>query len=284
MDPHESQNTEVGTSAINMERFRNQVAIVTGGANGIGYSIVSELLREGASVVFSDKSDKGHELVSNWTAEGYEVHFCKGDMKNGSFCEQIVEEASQKFDRIDFLVNNAFSFVGEGLSARAEDWDQSYSVGPIAYARMAQAVAPYMQKQGKGAIVNIASISAHIAQIDRWTYNSAKSAVLGLTRCMALDMGPSVRVNSVSPAWVWTQEVDKAANLDGGGRDKWEPVWGDFHMLERCAEPIEVARPILFLLSEDASFITGTDLAIDGGYMSMGPEGLGKLTVNVGTR
>ena len=97
-----------------------------------------------------------------------------------------------------------------------------------------------------------------------------------LTKCMALDLAPyGIRVNSVSPGWIWTREVDKAA---GGDRSKWEPVWGQFHMLERCGEPVECAGPILFLLSDDASFITATDLPIDGGYQGMGSEGLGRAS------
>jgi NAD(P)-dependent dehydrogenase (short-subunit alcohol dehydrogenase family) len=90
-------------------------------------------------------------------------------------------------------------------------------------------------------------------------------------------------VNSIDPGWIWTNETDKAANLDGGGREKWDPIWGRFHMLRRMGLAIEVARPVLFLLSDDASFITGTNLAVDGGYISMGPEGLGDNTVNAGS-
>jgi len=91
-------------------------------------------------------------------------------------------------------------------------------------------------------------------------------------------------VNSISPGWIWTPEVNKAAEMDGGGREKWEPVWGEYHMLRRCGEPREVAAAALFLLSDDASFITGADLAVDGGYMGLGPEGLGKTSVMAGTK
>ena len=149
------------------------------------------------------------------------------------------------------------------------------SVGPVAYARMIQLVAAdIVGRGGSGAIVNVSSISAHIAQPNRWTYNSAKGAVDQLTKCAALDLGRKrIRVNSVSPGWTWTREVEKAA---GGDRAKWEPVWGEYAMLGRLCEPSEVARPVLFLLSDDASFITGTDLAVDGGYCALGPEGLGK--------
>jgi NAD(P)-dependent dehydrogenase (short-subunit alcohol dehydrogenase family) len=158
-------------------------------------------------------------------------------------------------------------------------------VGPIAYSLLATSAVEPMKAQGGGAIVNMSSISAFIAQPNRWTYNAAKGAVLNLTRCMAFDLAKyGIRVNSVSPGWIWTREVYKAADRDGGGREKWDPIWGEYHMLGRCGEPIECAGPVLFLLSDDASFITSSDLAIDGGYNGMGPEGLGKTTVLAGSK
>ena len=142
-------------------------------------------------------------------------------------------------------------------------------VGPVGYAVMTQLVMPSMKEQGAGSIVNMSSISAFIAQPDRWTYNAAKGAVYTMTKCMALDLSEyNIRVNSVSPAWIWTREVFKAADLDGGGREKWDPIWGKFHMLRRCGEPVECAGPTLFLLSDDASFITGESIVIDGGQLA----------------
>jgi NAD(P)-dependent dehydrogenase (short-subunit alcohol dehydrogenase family) len=88
-------------------------------------------------------------------------------------------------------------------------------------------------------------------------------------------------MNSVSPGWIWTREVDKAAE---NNREKYDPVWGQFHMLGRMGHPIEIAAPVLFLLSDDASFITGTDLPVDGGYNGLGPEGLGENTRIAGSR
>jgi NAD(P)-dependent dehydrogenase (short-subunit alcohol dehydrogenase family) len=185
---------------------------------------------------------------------------------------------------VNYLVNNAFSFVAKGEDAAVEDYLRSFSVGPIAYARMVQHCIAPMKEAGGGAVVNMSSISAHIAQVNRWTYNMAKGAVNQLTKCQALDLAKyNIRVNGVDPAWIWTREVEKAAQLDGGGREKWEPVWGSYHMLRRTGEPVECAGPVLFLLSEDASFMTGTHVAVDAGYLAMGPEGIGETTVNAGS-
>ena len=160
-----------------------------------------------------------------------------------------------KWGKINILVNNAFSFIAKGMDATREDWNRMMNVGPIGYATMIQSVFESMKEQGGGAIVNMSSISAHIAQPNRWTYNSAKGAVNQLTRCAALDLAPyNIRVNTLSPGWIWTREVDKAANYD---RDKFGPIWGKYHMLRRLGEVQEVASATAFLCSDEASFITG---------------------------
>lgn len=266
-------------------RFKDKVAIITGGASGLGRAITEEFCKEGGKVLFTDLNDIGKGIRENDAINGYDTTFLKGDMGDGEFCKASIVETIKKYGRIDYLVNNAFSFAAAGVKARTEDWMRSFTVGPLAYARMVQEAWPYLKKTGGGAIVNISSISAHIAQNDRWTYNASKGAVNQLTKCQALDLAPDhIRVNSVDPGWIWTHETDKAADLDGGGRKKWDPIWGRFHMLRRMGQAIEVARPVLFLLSDDASFITGTNLAVDGGYLSMGPEGLGENTVNAGSQ
>ena len=266
------------------DRFKDKVAIVTGGASGIGRAIVEELCKEGARVAFSGISDIGVTTCQELEDQGFEVLFCRGDMADEPFCSELVARTVEKFGRIDHLVNNAFSFTAKGMDATREDWERIFFVGPVGYATMTQQVAPHMIRAGGGAIVNMSSVSAYVAQPNRWTYNAAKGAVSQLTRCMAYDLARyNIRVNSVSPGWIWTREVLKAADLDGGGREKWDPIWGEYHMLGRCGEPIECAGPTLFLLSDDASFITSTDIAVDGGYGGMGPEGLGKTTVLAGS-
>ncbi len=262
-------------------RFQGKVALVTGGTNGIGYAIALELLREGAQVVVSGLPADGAEGERAFAAAGFTPFLVAGDLASEAFCDELVAAVLARHGRLDYLVNNAFSFIAKGLDATREDFLRSLSVGPIAFARLMQLVAEPMKRVGGGAIVNVSSISAKIAQPNRWTYNAAKGAVTQLTRCAALDLAPhKIRVNSVSPGWIWTREVDKAA---GGDRATYDPIWGQFHMLRRMGLPIEIAGPVLFLLSDDAAFITGSDLPVDGGYNGLGPEGLGQNTKIAGS-
>jgi NAD(P)-dependent dehydrogenase (short-subunit alcohol dehydrogenase family) len=267
------------------DRFKGKVAIVTGGASGIGRAIVEEYCREGGAVCLTGISDAGVATEKELRAAGRQALFLRGDMEDPAFCRSIAPACVKRFGTVHHLVNNAFSFIAKGADATVEEWDRMMRVGPVAYSLMAASVLETMKGNGGGAIVNMSSISAFVAQTNRWTYNAAKGAVLNLTRCMAYDFARhGIRVNSVSPGWIWTREVYKAAAVDGGGREKWDPIWGEYHMLGRCGEPIECAGPVLFLLSDDASFITAADLAIDGGYNGMGPEGLGKTTVLAGSK
>jgi NAD(P)-dependent dehydrogenase (short-subunit alcohol dehydrogenase family) len=242
---------------------------------------MERLCQEGVAVTFSGISEGGVATEEECIHRGYAVQFIRGDMAEEAFCQRLADAAVAKWGKINYLVNNAFSFIAKGSDATREEWLRSMSVGPIGYATMAQCVVPAMRRQGGGAIVNLSSISAHIAQPKRWTYNAAKGAVNQLTRCMALDLSvDNIRVNTVSPGWIWTREVDKAA---GNDRAKWGPIWGKFHMLRRLGEVAEVAAPVAFLLSDEASFITATEVMVDGGYHGMGSEGLGEASSFAGS-
>lgn len=262
-------------------RFARKTAIVTGGSSGIGRAVTEELIKEGACVFFSCLEADREEADEVCQLAPDRLKYLMGDMANPEFNRRLVESTVEAFGRLDYLVNNAFSFVAAGKEATLEQWHRSLDVGPIAFGRMGALALPHMETRGGGAIVNISSISAHIAQPQRWTYNASKGAVKQLTRCMAMDFADQgVRVNSVSPGWFWTRENDKAAGFD---REKYEKIWGKFHLLKRMGKTYECAAPVLFLLSDDASFITGTDLHVDGGYNTMGPEGLGSDTVVAGS-
>ena len=224
-------------------------------------------------------------MAGQLSAAGREVEYCHVDVSKKEDCMASVSAVAKKHGgRVNYLVNCAVYFGSKGVAAEKQDWDKSFSVNVQGYANMVQCcIDPMKAVPGSGgkAVVNVASISGHRAQPVRWTYSATKGAVLAMTRCMALDLSDiNIRVNSVSPAWVWSPEVAKAAK---GDRAKWEPIWGLFHMTRRLAETSEIAATICFLLSDDASFITASDLPTDGGYMAMGPEGLGENSSFAGT-
>lgn len=223
-------------------------------------------------------------MASELTAKSLKVTFFEVDVSIKEQCmERVKKVANANGGQIHYLVNGAVYFGSKGLTAEKEDWDKSFTVNVVGYANMVQACYEYMSKvAGDKSIVNIASTAAHRCQPDRWTYAATKGAIVTMTKFMALDLSKDkIRVNSVSPAWVWSPEVSKAA---GGDREKWEPIWGAFHMPRRFCETSEVASVICFLLSDDASYMTSSDLPVEGGYMSMTPEGFGEKSVFAGTK
>ncbi len=262
--------------------WNNRVAIVTGGASGIGRASAEEFAKAGVSVaIFDINENVGRELAGALSAEGLAVAFHRVDVSDAEAVKAGVAEVATAWGQIDFLMNNAVSFVAKGLGATTAEWERSLGVNVRGYANMVAACYPYMKGRGGCAVVNIASISAHIAQPDRWTYNATKGAIVSLTRCQALDLSPDgIRVNCINPGWIWTPEVAKAAN---GDRETWEPIWGRYSMLRRLGEPREIARVVLFLCSDDASFITAAQLNVDGGYGGLGSEGLGDTSTFAGS-
>jgi NAD(P)-dependent dehydrogenase (short-subunit alcohol dehydrogenase family) len=258
-----------------MKGLEGKSAIVTGGSRGIGKATVERLLEEGVSVLFCGRNEESglRTLAGLKEKYGENVYFIACDMEERSTPAMLVKKARDLYGKLDFLVNNAFPFTAKAIDATYEDWQHAFMAGPAAYARMIAEFATD-RRVTEGAIVNVSSISGHIAQPFRWTYNAAKGAVKQLTRCAAMDLAPNIRVNCVSPAWVWTDEVAKAT--PEGTRDNVPQAWDEYHLLQKLQEPSQIAATIAFLLSDDAAVITGHDLFADSGYLTMGPEGLGK--------
>jgi NAD(P)-dependent dehydrogenase (short-subunit alcohol dehydrogenase family) len=239
--------------------LKDKVAIVTGGATLIGARVVRAFQEAGTRVMIADVNATAGQAVARELGEG--VAFHATDLTQDAQIDACVRETLQRFGGIDFLVTVACSYVDDGMASGRADWLESYNVN---------VVGGVMVVRGGGAVVHFGSASAKVAQTGRWLYPATKAAILQLTRSQAMDLAKDhIRVNSVSPGWTWSRVMDE---LTHGHKEKVQQVAGPFHLLGRIGEPEEVARAVLFLCSDDASFITGTDLAVDGGYTVMGPE------------
>jgi len=259
--------------------WTGRVGLVTGAASGIGAATAKELAARGMRVAALDIDPAGlSTTVSEIEAAGGSAVAATVDVSDRAAVREVVSGLG---DRLHAVVNCAANFVARGLTVTTEDWQRVLAVNVQGISNVVQAAHPLLAGTPGAAVVNTASISAHVAQPSRWTYNATKGAIVTLTKCMAMDLAPDgIRVNVVSPGWIWTPEVSRAA---GGDRERWEPVWGRYHLLRRLGEPAEVAKAVAFLCSSDASFITGTELPVDGGYLAMGPEGLGETASFAGS-
>lgn len=251
-----------------MQGLDGKVAIVTGGATMIGACVVRAFHRQGARVVIADIDAQGGQAVADKLGE--RVLFVSTDLADDRQIAACVERTVAAFGGLDFLVHAACVYTDNGLQSTRQDWLHSYNINVVGGVMMLQFARPHMVKRGGGAVVNFGSISAKVAQTGRWLYPVTKAALLQLTRNQALDLAPDrIRVNSISPGWTWSRIMDE---LTHGDKEKTNRVGGPFHMLGRIANPEEVADAVLFLCSDHASFVTGADLAVDGGYSAMGPE------------
>jgi dihydroanticapsin dehydrogenase len=252
-------------------RLRDKVAIVTGGAAGIGQATADLFAQEGAAVTIFDVDEAaGRQSASAIAGNGGQALFVRADISDEASVRDAVAETTSRFGRIDILVNNAAAFVLKGLEATTGDWRRVLEVNVVGTALCSRFAAEEMKKTGKGAIVNLGSISSFVAQPGFVTYSSTKAAILQMTRNMALDLGAhGIRVNCVCPGTILTRASHDHMQQAGMTLGEFLAEEGPKHILGRVGQPREVAYAILFLASDEASFITGTHLMVDGGYTAL---------------
>ena len=249
-------------------RLRDKVAIITGGASGIGRAIAELFAEEGAKVAIADIDvEGGQETVSHIKSSGADAIFHRTDVSRESEVGEMVHQVAQKFGGISILVNDAAAFVfGKVENVTDDDWARVLGVNLIGPSYCVKHALPHLKAAGGGSIVNIASISSFIAQPGFVPYNSSKGALLQLTRCLAMDLAPfNIRVNCVCPGSVQTPASERHRKFIGEDPDIFLKNAGESNFQKRVAQPREIAYGALFLASDESSFVTGAPIIIDGG-------------------
>jgi NAD(P)-dependent dehydrogenase (short-subunit alcohol dehydrogenase family) len=255
-----------------VDRLAGKVAVVTGGAKGIGRGIADVFVEEGASVAIVDWDAEAAARAAEELAVRGRALAVEADVGDEASVERAVEAVVSELGGVDVLVNNAAIFVLRGIEATVEEWQRILAVNVIGPALMAKHCVPHMRRAGGGAIVNIGSVSAFVAQRGFLTYNATKAAIVEMTRCMALDLvEDGIRVNGVCPGAVWSHQVEQMTREQGVTREEAvrDPNLGGMQMLKRIADPREIGYAALFLASEEASFVTGENLMVDGGWTAV---------------
>jgi len=245
-------------------RLAGRVAIVTGAASGIGFAVAERFAAEGARVVAIDRAKERLAEAASQLARSGEVIPVEADVTISAEIERAVQETVSRLGGIDILVNNAGAENPHGgLDLDEQEWDRQISVNLKSVYLMTRAVWPVMMRAGGGAIVNAASVNSTFAAHDVAAYCTAKAAVVMLTKCLALEGGPAgIRVNCVAPGYTKTPNMERfwKTRPEGAEERKVETT-----PLGRGASAAEVAAAYLFLASEEASFVTGATLQVDGG-------------------
>jgi NAD(P)-dependent dehydrogenase (short-subunit alcohol dehydrogenase family) len=251
-----------------MQRLSGQVAIVTGGATGIGGATARKLAQEGAKVLIADiDMEMARANAQRIRNAGGQAEAFHADVGLHQDIEAMVRRAVDTWGRLDILVSNAFPVLapgdGSAVDVTEEHWDRWMAILIKAIFLGAKYAVPEMRKQGKGSIVNISSVHGLLAAERMLVYETGKAAVIGATRQMACDFGPDgIRVNAICPGNIVTERILARVWADNPEGRK---LFQDQAPLRRDGSPDDIANAVVYLCSEEASFITGHALVVDGG-------------------
>jgi len=247
-------------------RLKNKVAIVTGAGSGIGRSIALTFAREGAKVVVADLNEKGgSETADLVKKEKGEAIFVKVDVSQAKNIEQMVEDCLKEFGRVDILVNNAGIVKTSPLhETTEEDWDKILGVNLKSVFLSSKKVLPIMLSQGKGKIINVASIAGLVGFSNLGAYCASKGGIIALTREMALEYAPQkINVNCIAPGVIKTA-MTKEMLADETTRKSLESSTP----YPRLGEPEDIAQAAVYLASDESDFVNGEILVVDGGWIA----------------
>ncbi|MBI5670513.1 MAG: glucose 1-dehydrogenase [Chloroflexi bacterium] len=247
-------------------RLQDRVAIVTGAAKGIGWGIAKVLSQEGAKVVVVDWDEQdGLKTAAEICDQGGDAIFVKCDVSNEEQVKAMVQAALNHYGKIDILVNNAGIGVYKTvLDATSEDWDRCLGVNLKGVFLCSKYTIPHMQQIGKGAIVNISSVHAYANVNGTSPYAASKGGVAALTRAMAMDYSPTIRVNAIAPGWVITPLIQSIFDSYPDPAEQ-RRIVEQRQVMKRIGTPEDIGHAVAFLASDAASFITGVQLFVDGG-------------------